>query len=50
MTIETPRLTPDELAKLVFAITAINAWNRLNIATGLEPGHYQPAVFGQAAA
>lgn len=40
----------DELAQLIFAITAINAWNRLNIATRLEPGHYRPGAFGQAAA
>ena len=40
----------DELAQLVFAITAINAWNRLNIATRLEPGHYQPGALEQAAA
>ena len=35
---------PDELAQLVFAITAINAWNRLAIATRMEPGRYQPRV------
>jgi AhpD family alkylhydroperoxidase len=40
----------DELAQLVFAITVINAWNRMNIATRLEPGHYQPGAFGEAAA
>ena len=40
----------DELAQLVFAITAINAWNRLNIATRLEPGHYHPGAFREAAA
>jgi AhpD family alkylhydroperoxidase len=34
----------DELAQLVFAITAINAWNRLTITSRAEPGHYQPAV------
>jgi AhpD family alkylhydroperoxidase len=39
-----------ELAQLVFAITAINAWNRLNIATRLEPGHYEPGAFSEAAA
>jgi AhpD family alkylhydroperoxidase len=33
----------DELAQLVFAITAINAWNRLAISARTEPGHYQPA-------
>ena len=40
----------DELAQLVLAITAINAWNRLNIATRLEPGHYRPGMFAGAAA
>ena len=33
-----------ELAQLVFAITAINAWNRLLITARTEPGHYQPRV------
>jgi AhpD family alkylhydroperoxidase len=40
----------DELAQLVIAITAINAWNRLNVATRLEPGHYQPGAFAPSAA
>jgi AhpD family alkylhydroperoxidase len=31
------------LAHLVFAITTINAWNRLMIAARAEPGHYEPA-------
>jgi len=39
-----------ELAQVVFAITAINAWNRLNVATRLEPGHYQPGAFAPSAA
>ena len=30
------------LSQLMFAITAINAWNRLMITTR-GPGHYQPA-------
>lgn len=34
-----------ELSQLVFAITAINAWNRLNITAQLEPGHYEPGQF-----
>jgi AhpD family alkylhydroperoxidase len=34
----------EELAQLVFAITAINAWNRLMITARVQPGHYQPAV------
>ena len=32
----------DELAQLVWAIIAINAWNRLAIATRMEPGKYEP--------
>jgi AhpD family alkylhydroperoxidase len=34
-----------ELGQLVFAITTINAWNRLNIAIRLQPGHYEPGQF-----
>ena len=33
-----------ELAQLIFAITAINAWNRLMITTRAEAGHYEPAL------
>src|SRR5436309_10334038 len=33
-----------ELAQLVFAITAINAWNRLMITARVEPGHYEPGL------
>ena len=33
-----------ELAQLVFAITAINSWNRLMITAGVEPGHYEPSM------
>jgi AhpD family alkylhydroperoxidase len=32
-----------ELADLTVAITAINTWNRLNIAVRTVPGSYQPA-------
>ena len=32
-----------ELADLTLAITAINSWNRLNIAARTVPGTYQPA-------
>lgn len=35
-----------ELAQVVFAATVINAWNRLSITSRLEPGHYQPGMFG----
>jgi hypothetical protein len=31
-----------ELGQLVFAITTINAWNRLNVTTRVQPGHYEP--------
>ena len=37
--------TAQELARLVFAITAINAWNRLMITARVEPGHYEPGRF-----
>jgi AhpD family alkylhydroperoxidase len=32
-----------ELAQLLCAIAAINAWNRLMVASRGEPGHYDPA-------
>jgi AhpD family alkylhydroperoxidase len=35
-------IAEEELAQLAFAITAINAWNRLMITTRVEPGHYEP--------
>jgi alkylhydroperoxidase family enzyme len=40
--------TEEELAQLVFAITAINAWNRLMITARVEPGHYEPGLFEAA--
>ncbi|MEU6341048.1 carboxymuconolactone decarboxylase family protein [Streptomyces sp. NPDC046977] len=33
-----------ELARLIVAITTINAWNRFGVSTRLVPGHYTPAV------
>lgn len=39
----------EELAQLVFAIVAINAWNRIAISAGSEPGHYEPGMFERAA-
>ena len=39
----------EELAQLVFAITSINAWNRLCITARVEPGHYEPGMLAQAA-
>lgn len=38
-----PQFTEKVLADLTLAIAAINAWNRLSIASRLEPGNYQPA-------
>jgi len=37
-----------ELGGLLCKIAAINAWNRLQITTQAEPGHYQPGDFGKA--
>jgi len=42
------RFDQGELAALVVKIAAINAWNRLQITTRAEPGHYQPGDFGKA--
>jgi AhpD family alkylhydroperoxidase len=39
------RLDEDELSQLVFAITTINAWNRILITTRVEPGHYRAGQF-----
>jgi AhpD family alkylhydroperoxidase len=39
---------PAELAALLCKIAAINTWNRLQIATRAEPGHYQPGDFATA--
>src|SRR4051794_12128811 len=35
----------DELAQIIFQIASINAWNRLMIVSGAEPGHYRPGDF-----
>ncbi|MEV6397834.1 carboxymuconolactone decarboxylase family protein [Streptomyces sp. NPDC051907] len=34
-----------ELAQLIAAITVINAWNRIGVATRSTPGHYTPGQF-----
>ncbi|HEX3615194.1 MAG TPA: carboxymuconolactone decarboxylase family protein [Solirubrobacteraceae bacterium] len=34
-----------ELGQLIFAITVINAWNRLLITARAKPGHYTPGQF-----
>lgn len=33
----------EELAQLIWAITVINAWNRLAVTTRMLPGEYQPS-------
>jgi AhpD family alkylhydroperoxidase len=35
----------EELAQVVFAIVVINSWNRMQITTQAEPGHYHPGMF-----
>jgi AhpD family alkylhydroperoxidase len=35
-----------ELAHLIAAITAINAWNRIGVSTRMVPGHHTPAGGG----
>lgn len=37
-----PHFSEKDLANLTLAITTINAWNRLSIASRTEPGTYQP--------
>ena len=34
-----------ELARLIAAITVINAWNRFGVSTRMTPGHYQPGQY-----
>ena len=38
----------DELVNLTLAITAINSWNRMNIAFQVKAGGYRPGMFRQA--
>jgi AhpD family alkylhydroperoxidase len=35
----------EELAQVVYAIAVINTWNRLQITTQPQPGHYYPGMF-----
>jgi AhpD family alkylhydroperoxidase len=44
------QFSDEELAKLTFAITQINSWNRIAIAFRLEVGGYQPQMVTAAAA
>ena len=38
-----PHFSEKELSDLTLAVAAINAWNRLSIASRIVPGGYQPA-------
>jgi alkylhydroperoxidase family enzyme len=38
------QFSAEELVNLTFAITNINAWNRLCISFRVVPGDYQPTV------
>ncbi len=38
----------EELAQVVFAVAAINTWNRLMITTRAEPGHYEAGMLAAA--
>ncbi len=40
-----PHFNERELSDLTLAVAAINAWNRLSIATRKRPGTYQPGQF-----
>lgn len=40
-----PYFNEKELSDLTLAIVSINGWNRLSIATRVEPGWYQPGMF-----
>ncbi|WP_250404004.1 carboxymuconolactone decarboxylase family protein [Streptomyces cellostaticus] len=35
-----------ELARLIAAITVINAWNRFGVTSRMAPGHYRPGQHG----
>jgi alkylhydroperoxidase family enzyme len=42
--------TDAELVTLTLAITAINSWNRMNIAFRVQAGGYRPGMFRRAMA
>jgi AhpD family alkylhydroperoxidase len=39
------QFTEPELAHLIAAIVAINAWNRFGVSTRMVPGHYTPGQY-----
>ncbi|HEX3979540.1 MAG TPA: carboxymuconolactone decarboxylase family protein [Solirubrobacteraceae bacterium] len=41
----TAAFSPEELGQVVYAVAVINTWNRLQITTQAEPGHYHPGMF-----
>ena len=42
------RFSDAELVSLTLAVTAINSWNRMNIAFRVQAGGYQPGMFKRA--
>ena len=44
------QFTEPELVDLTLAISAVNAWNRLNIAFRVQAGGYRPGMFSKAVA
>ncbi|HEU4592707.1 MAG TPA: carboxymuconolactone decarboxylase family protein [Steroidobacteraceae bacterium] len=42
------RFSDAELVTLTLAVTAINSWNRMNIAFRVQAGGYQPGMFKRA--
>ena len=40
-----PEGTTEELVDLTLAITAINSWNRMNVAFQSKAGDYRPGMF-----
>jgi AhpD family alkylhydroperoxidase len=45
---ESTKYTEQELVALTLAVTAINSWNRLNIAFRMEAGGYRAGMLEQA--
>jgi AhpD family alkylhydroperoxidase len=44
------QFSDEELIDLTIAVTAINTWNRINVAFRTEAGGYVPGMFGTASA
>jgi AhpD family alkylhydroperoxidase len=40
----TSEVLDEDLAQVIFAVAAINTWNRLMITARAQPGHYEPGM------